>query len=66
MKRKIIASLQGELFYVGFKLPAAVVAHVDKVAHKQLRSRSDVLRSIIVDNLRAQGVVATGDEVEAP
>ena len=62
VKRKIQASLGDHNYHVGFKMQLPVVDYIDRIAAKQLRTRSDILRSIIVDSLVAAGIVTTEAE----
>ena len=63
--KKIQASLDDHLHYVGIRMPVPIIDYVDRIAARQLRTRSDILRSLVVQSLRASGVMSDGAENEA-
>ena len=58
-RKKIeVSATTSHLTYVGIKMPQPIVDYLDRVAARQLRSRSDLIRTIVVEALRDQGIVA--------
>ena len=64
-KRKLVPRMEEPFVIVSLRMPEAILAYVDRTAGKQLRSRSDILRTLIVDALRHQGIVQTIAEMDA-
>ena len=61
--RKIKADLT-DMVMIGFKAPRVIVDAVDIMARKEIRSRSDMMRNVLVEGLRSKGY-KVNDEVAA-
>ena len=66
MKRKIIPRFNDEPWeLVGVRLPMSVVDYVQQEADRGAATKSQVVRSIVVQALRDQGVIANAGPAEA-
>jgi hypothetical protein len=63
MKAKIKLSPSLPVLTAQVVLPKSVVAAIDRRADANFRSRSEVIRSIILDRLRSDGIIATEEEM---
>ena len=57
MKKKIQPRLDDDMAIVTTRIPYDIYAFIDRRAHRQLRTKSCVLRELIVRALQAEGVV---------
>ncbi len=65
MKRKIYPTINEPMTTVACKLQLPVLDVVDKLAGRDRRSRSDMMRTLIIEALGSRGFVSTFDEIEA-
>lgn len=63
MSTPVEISLDDDLFYVSTKLPIPALKIIDRLAKREMRTRSDYLRMIIIADLRQRGLVAPLREV---
>ena len=66
MKRKIIPNNRDVVMTaIAFRVPENICECIDRIARRQMHTRSDVVRELIVETLRARGLVASEDEIDA-
>ena len=61
MKRKLVLTLKGPMSPAVSRLPDDLIRYIDSDADRQLRTRSDIIRSMLVELCRIKGVVASGE-----
>lgn len=62
--RKIKVAMHSNMPLVGMRMPAALVDYVDKLGRKTCRTKSDIIRMLVIEALIARGVVETADDIE--
>lgn len=63
MKRKLCPRITDSMSFVGFKIYDSLLAEVDNVSHVEVTTRSEAVRRLIVEALRARGRVMTAAEM---
>ena len=66
MKRKLFLTLKGPMSPAVSRLPDTMIEYMDREADRQLRTRSDIMRSMLVDWCRIKGIaLAAGEDCES-
>ena len=63
MKRKLCPRITESMTLIGFKSPDSMRDTIDSIGRAEMRTRSEVVRSLLIEALRARGRIASADEM---
>ena len=63
MKRKLCPRIDEPMTYVGFHLPGSLYGEIESLRRLHIQTRAEVVRTLIVEALRARGRIATEHEM---